>query len=96
MQYTNPNITAHTSTCNIRWQTAVPHCACNTDDTKIDGTRRRVGKPYRKQQELKFIFRTEQWNSSLLTAMWETVDVVQLSWNKEKINGNNCHTANGD
>jgi hypothetical protein len=50
VQYTNPNVTAVTSACDIRWETAVPHCACNTDDIKTDGTRRRVGKPYRKQQ----------------------------------------------
>ena len=75
---------------------AVPHCACNTDDTKTDSGRRRVGKHYRKQWKLKFTFRTEQWNSSLLTAMWKTVDAVQLIWNKKKINDNNFHTANGD
>jgi len=26
----------------------------------------------------------------------KTVDAVQLSWNKNTINDNNCHTANGD
>jgi len=68
VHYTNPNVTAVTSTCNLRQETAVPHCACNTDGTKPDG-RRRAHKSYRKQQELKFTFRTEQCNSSLLTAM---------------------------
>jgi hypothetical protein len=28
--------------------------------------------------------------------MWKTVDGVQLSLNKKKINDNSCHTANGD
>ena len=95
VQYTNPNVTAVTSTCNIRWQTAVPHCACNTDDTRTDGKRRKVGKSYMKQQEIKFTFKTEQCNSSLITAMWKTVDAVQLSWNKKTINDNNCHTVKG-
>jgi hypothetical protein len=36
---------------------------------KTDGTRRTAGRPYSKQQELKFTLRTEQWNSSLLTGM---------------------------
>jgi len=57
------------SACTIRCETAIPHCACNTDDTKTDARRRRVGKAYRKQQELKFTFRTEQFNASLITAM---------------------------
>jgi len=84
------------SSCTIRCKTAIPHCACNTDDTKTEARRRRVGKAYRNQQELKFTFRTEQWNFSLFTAMRKTVDAVQLSWNRKKINDNNCHTANGD
>ena len=84
------------SACTIRCETAIPHCACNTDDTKTGARRRRVGKAYRKQQELKFTFRTEQCNFSLFTAMWKTVDAVQPSWKKKKINDNNCHTTNGD
>jgi hypothetical protein len=48
-----------------------------------------------KQQELKFTTRTERCNSSLLTAMRTTVDTVQLSFNKNKIN-DNFHRANGN
>jgi hypothetical protein len=55
-----PNVTAVTNTCNIRWETAVPDCAFNTDGNKTDGRRRRAAKQCRKQCELKFIFRTEQ------------------------------------
>jgi hypothetical protein len=58
-----------TNTGNFKEEKAVPHCTCNTDGTKTDGTRSTAGKPYRKQRELKYTFRTEQWNSSLLTAM---------------------------
>jgi hypothetical protein len=38
-----------------------------------------------KQEKLKFVFITE-WNSSLLKAIWKTMNV----------NANNFHTANGD
>ena len=93
----NLNVRALSSTCNIRWQTAVPHCACNTDNTEADGRRKEeLINCNRKQQELKFTFTTEQCNSSLLPGMWKTVDAVQLSWNKNTINDNNCHTGNGD
>ena len=41
------------------------HCACNIDGTETDGRRREeLVNCYRKQQELKFTFRTEQCNSS--------------------------------
>ena len=58
--------------------------------------RREDDKYYTKQNNLKFTFRTAQYNSSLFTAMWKTVAAVKLSWNKKKINAINCHTANGD
>jgi hypothetical protein len=74
----NPNVTAVTSTCNIRWETAVPDGACNTDGTKTDCRRRRAAKHYRKQWELKFTFRTEQQNSSRLTALEK--QWVQFNW----------------
>jgi hypothetical protein len=32
-----------------------------------------------KQEKLMFIFTSEQFNSSLLRAMWKTVDAAQLS-----------------
>jgi hypothetical protein len=91
----NPNFKAVSSTCNIRWETAVPDCVCNTDGTKTDCRRRRAARQYRKW-ELKFTFRREQRNSSHLTALWKTVGAVQLSWNKKKINDNNFHIVNGD
>ena len=70
VQYTNPDVKAVTSTCNIeKQQYFILHAICNIVDTKTKGMGRTAGEPYGKQQELKFTCRTEHWNSSLPTAM---------------------------